>query len=312
MTPTVDPARDETPGESPDSAHEVLTVDQLAARSGFTVRTIRFYAGRGLLPPPTLRGRRGLYGPEHLARLELVSELSALGFTLSAIEGYLARLPASCDVAAMALQRALLAPWVPERLEHLSAAELDRRAGHPLGPDELDALEALGVIERETADSLLLHGSASLASALDSLKMGLPLAALQRSHDVIAKHTTALAEELMQLFQDEVLQPYRDRGRPAGERAKLREAFTRLKPITVQGVVTSFGRAVNRTIRERFVAEDGRTHPGTGAAVVSPAGSQVPVAVDAADGRRAAPRRNLPGSASAAGADAAWSAGGRT
>lgn len=259
VTRIIDPARDDTPGETLDDTHELLTVDQLAARSGITVRTIRFYASKGLLPPPQLRGRRGLYGPEHLARLELVSELSALGLTLSAIEGYLTRLPASRDVAAMALQRALLAPWVPERLEQLSLAELDRRAGHPLRPDELEALETLGVIERQPSgnnDTVLLHGSASLVSALESLKTGLPLDALRRSHEVIAKHTAALAEELMQLFQDEVLQPYRDRGRPASERASLREAFTRLKPITVQGVVTSFGRAVNRTIRERFAAED--------------------------------------------------------
>ena len=44
-----------------------LTVDQLAARSGTSVRTIRFYTARGLLPPPQLRGRTGLYGADHLA-----------------------------------------------------------------------------------------------------------------------------------------------------------------------------------------------------------------------------------------------------
>ena len=70
-----------------------LTVDQLAARSGTSVRTIRFYTARGLLPPPQLRGRTGLYGADHLARLELIGELAALGFSLTAIEGQLGRLP---------------------------------------------------------------------------------------------------------------------------------------------------------------------------------------------------------------------------
>ena len=55
----------------------------------------------------------------------------------------------------------------------------------------------------------------------------------------------------MELFQQEVLQPYRDRGRPAAERGRLAEALTQLKPVTVRGVVTAFGRAVNRTIREK-------------------------------------------------------------
>src|SRR5829696_1161042 len=106
---------------------ELLTIDELAARSGITVRNIRYYAGRGLLPPPQLRGRTGLYGPDHLARLELVSELSALGFTLSAIENHLERLPPHAGAAELALQRALLKPWVPEEIAEVDRGELARR-----------------------------------------------------------------------------------------------------------------------------------------------------------------------------------------
>ena len=41
-----------------------LTVDELAARAGVTVRTVRFYSTRGLLPPPAIGPRRvGHYGP---------------------------------------------------------------------------------------------------------------------------------------------------------------------------------------------------------------------------------------------------------
>jgi hypothetical protein len=84
------------------------------------------------------------------------------------------------------------------------------------------------------------------------ISSGLPRDVWQRSHELIAKHTAALAEDLMAMFQNEVLQPYRDRGRPADERLRLAEAFSQLKPVTVQGLVTAFGRAVNRTIRERL------------------------------------------------------------
>ncbi|MGI8799640.1 MAG: MerR family transcriptional regulator [Pseudonocardia sp.] len=235
------------------SQPDLLTVEDLAARSGVTVRTIRFYAGRGLLPPPTLRGRLGLYGKDHLARLELVSELSSLGFTLAAIERFLERLPASVGAEELALQRALLAPWVPEQLEDLDRAELEQRAGRSLSDDEISALEALGVLDQAGTDGRIrLHGSASLAVGLESLEMGLPPEVLRRSNELIAQHTAALAEDLMRLFQDQVLQPYRDRGHPAQERERLQELLTRLKPITVRGVVTAFGQAINRTIRERL------------------------------------------------------------
>ena len=68
---------------------DTLTIEQLASRVGMSVRTVRFYAGRGLIPPPRREGRNGYYGPDHLARLELVRELQSHGFTLQAIEGYL-------------------------------------------------------------------------------------------------------------------------------------------------------------------------------------------------------------------------------
>jgi DNA-binding transcriptional MerR regulator len=229
----------------------MLTIDQLAERTGISIRTIRFYAGRGLLPPPQLRGRTGLYGPDHVARLELVTELSALGFTLAAIEGRLEKLPATAGAEELALQRALLTPWVPEQIEDVDTTELDRRAGRPLGPDDLRALEGLGVITRLDGDRMRLNGAATLGEGLAVLDSGLPTETWKRAHQIIERHTTALAEELMTMFQAEVLQPYRDRGRPADERSRLAEAFTQLKPITVRGVVTAFGRAVNRTIRER-------------------------------------------------------------
>jgi len=234
----------------PDS--DAMTIDQLAERSGITVRNIRFYAGRGLLPPPALRGRTGLYGPDHLARLELISELSALGFTLAAIESQLERLPAATGAGELALQRALLTPWVPEQIEEVDRAELDRRAGRTLTAADLDALDSLGVIHRLDDGRFRLHGPSTLGGGMAVLDSGLPIAMWRRAHQLIEQHTTALAEDLMKLFQDEVLQPYRDRGRPADERRQLAERLSQLKPITVRGVVTAFGRAVNRTIRERL------------------------------------------------------------
>jgi len=232
---------------------ESLTIDQLAGRTGVTVRTIRFYAQRGLLPAPQLRGRTGLYGPAHVARLELVNDLSALGFSLAAIEGYLDRLPPEAGPDELALQRALLTPWVPEHVEEIDRAELDRRAGRTLARDDVATLEGLGVVTILPDDRVRLHGPGTLGDGLAVLDSTLPDEMWRRAHELIDQHTTALAEDLMKLFQAEILQPYRDRGHPADERVRLAEALSQLKPVTVRGVVTAFGRAVNRTIRERLI-----------------------------------------------------------
>jgi DNA-binding transcriptional MerR regulator len=239
------------PPELRSPGEESLTVDQLAERTGISVRTIRYYAGRGLIPPPRLRGRTGLYGPVHVTRLELVSELSALGFTLSAIENHLRRLPVTAGAEELALQRALLTPWAAEQGEDLDDAELRRRAGRELTAAELGALEGLGVLER-TDGGARLRGPTSLHEGMALLDSGLPVEVWTRAHRIVERHTAAMAAELMELFQTEVLQPYRDRGRPPAERGRLAAALQQLKPITVTGVVTAFGRAVNRTIRDRL------------------------------------------------------------
>jgi hypothetical protein len=120
---------------------------------------------------------------------------------------------------------------------------------------DVEKLVAFGVVQHLDDGRVRLQGPGALAAGLDSLAHGLPADFWQRSHEVIEQHTAALAEDLMKLFQDQVLQPYRDAGRPAEERTRLAAALSHLKPVTVQGVVTAFGRAVNRNIRERVDTE---------------------------------------------------------
>ena len=125
---------------------DLLTLDELCARVGLSVRTVRFYTSRGLAPPPIRRGRSGFYGEDHVARLELVQELQSHGFTLSAIERYLAGIPADATTEDIALARTMLAPWAVERPIEMSRGELSARAGRELSEDDLRILASLGVI----------------------------------------------------------------------------------------------------------------------------------------------------------------------
>ncbi|MDL4772137.1 MerR family transcriptional regulator [Actinomadura xylanilytica] len=234
---------------------EEMTVDALAARAGVTVRTVRFYAGRGLLPPPRLRGRTGLYGEDHLARLELVRELQALGLTLAAVEQHLRKIPLDASPEDLALQRALLSPWAPERSEVLDRHELDRRAGRHLDEDALRRLEALGVIESGGDGTVRVLSPALLGISAELAELPMPLETLVAAHEAVERHTTALAGELQRVFQDTVVRPYRERGRPPGERERLLELAAKLKPLMIQSLVTSFQRSVDKAIR-RTVPRD--------------------------------------------------------
>ncbi len=77
------------------------SIGDLARRTGLTVKTIRFYADSGIVPPTdrTSAGYR-LYGPEAAARLELVRTLRELGIGLDAIRRVVAQEVSLADIAA--------------------------------------------------------------------------------------------------------------------------------------------------------------------------------------------------------------------
>jgi DNA-binding transcriptional MerR regulator len=61
------------------------TIDELARAADTTVRSVRVYHERGLLPSPDVRGRIGYYSPDHLERLQTISRLLSRGMKLNGI-----------------------------------------------------------------------------------------------------------------------------------------------------------------------------------------------------------------------------------
>ncbi len=233
------------------TADEELTIDELAGRAGVTVRTVRFYASRGLLPPPRLRGRLGLYGGDHLARLDLIRELQALGFTLTAIEQHLERIPHDAPPEELALQRALVAPWTSDQAEVLDRAELEKRSGRALDEQQVEQLLAIGIVERVdgATERLRVASAPMLGVGLQILDLDLPTNMLTQAKQIVEGHTNQMAGELRELFAANVLRPYVERGRPEQERERVREMTDRIRPLTIQVLVNGFQRAVNDVIR---------------------------------------------------------------
>lgn len=229
-----------------ETVHELMTLDELTRRVGMSVRNVRFYTTRGLVPPPIRRGRSGYYSAQHVVRLDLVRELQAHGFTLSAIEGYMARIPVGASPETIALHRTLLAPWMAELPETLSRKELVRRAGRPLSEDDLDTLNALGIVyptkqgKYEVAVAHLLVGVALL-------DLGMPFEAALAAQDIFTTHGRAIAVELTELFRTQVWPAYKENGASAEE---LRQVVEKFKPVTVAALVAAYESAVNETKRE--------------------------------------------------------------
>src|SRR5947209_11738821 len=96
-----------------------LTVEQLAARTGMSVRNIRNHQSRGLLPPPEVRSRVGYYSEAHVTRLRLIQEMQAQGFKLHAIKRLIGEQGSTAEQF-LGLKRAVTAPFQTESPEVLS------------------------------------------------------------------------------------------------------------------------------------------------------------------------------------------------
>ncbi|MGP3982341.1 MerR family transcriptional regulator [Streptomyces sp. KR80] len=256
-----------TPDAAP--ADTSLTVDELAARAGVTVRTVRFYSTRGLLPPPAIGPRRvGRYGQEHLSRLALIEELQHQGMTLAAIERYLERLPADLSPHDLAIHRAVVASWVPDTAEEATRAELERRVGRAVSEEDLDRLAAMGVLVRTDDPDVLQVDPGLLALGARLLDVPISLEGIRAARTVMVEHTRSAARELSRLFREEVWEPSREDESGPERVARTKSLSAHMQPLVVQALVTAFQRSMKEELRTwlgeaatRAADADGRPGP---------------------------------------------------
>ncbi|MGY1724288.1 MerR family transcriptional regulator [Blastococcus sp. SYSU DS0533] len=227
----------EPAGEDPERE---LTVDELAARVGLTVRNVRAYSARGLLPPPRMVGRTGYYGREHVARLLLVREMLAEGYSLAMIERTLASAPPTASSATLALHRALLAPWLPPEPEETTGAELAARAGVPADGELIDPLVELGIVERLDGDRLRVLDPALLVAGLQVMGLGVPSTALIAAQAQVNEHVRAISRTYVEMFVDTVWRGFVEAGAPSEQLDAILATVTRLQPVAAQAVLAAF------------------------------------------------------------------------
>jgi DNA-binding transcriptional MerR regulator len=228
-----------------------LTIDELARRSGMTVRNVRAHQSRGLLPPPEVRGRTGYYGAEHLARLELIRTLQDDGFNLESIRRLLERTGGSSEEL-LRFTRAAREPFAEETPEVVDLEELGRRFGATGRADLLARAVSLGLL-RPLGEGRFEDASPRLARA------GAELAALgvgpEVTLDVVEElrgHADAIAEAFVELFLAHVWRPFDAEGRPPERWPEVRETLERLRPLAGDAVTAVFGLAMSDAVERAF------------------------------------------------------------
>lgn len=168
-------------------------MEELAAAAGITVRTLRFYRERGLIPPPRREGRIAWYDEQHLARLRTIAALLERGHTLNGIADLTTAFESGRNV------REVLALGTPSEEEpvRLTPEELADHFAGEVTPENLAAALDLGYLVTDGEE--IIHISRRLLDVSAALvREGVPLAEVLKAGSRVREHAEALAE----LFTD--------------------------------------------------------------------------------------------------------------
>lgn len=233
-----------------------LTIDELARRTGMTVRNIRAHQSRGLLSPPEVRGRTGFYGPEHIARLEVIREMQAEGYNLELIRRLLDGAHGASDQI-LRFTRALREPFADETPEIVDARELAERMGAAENPDPalLERAVELGIL-RPLGDGRYEEMSPRLMKAGEELaRLGVPAA---DAIDVVSKlrrHADSVSKMFVELFLESVWRPFEEEERPDERWPEVADALERLRPLASDALQAVFALAMDDAVERQFGRE---------------------------------------------------------
>lgn len=249
-----DRTRDRVGGGAPPGEGSDYRIDELARLAGTTVRNVRAYQDRGLLPAPRREGRVGLYSEAHLARLRLIGTLLERGYTLANIGELVGAWEAGQDIGALlGFEAALTAPWSEEAAVTLSARELAELVGvedEAVAARALESALALGILEADGTEFRVVSPRTLEAGVL-LVRAGVPLDTVIAMTERMHADIDDVAHQFVDLVDRHVFDPL-GQPLPASALPTLATLLERLRPLAKLTVEAELSRAMDRHIGERF------------------------------------------------------------
>lgn len=177
------------------------TIDDLAAHTGVPSRTIRYYRSQGALQKPEIRGRRAIYGEDHVDRLQLIAKLQERGLQIKAIRELVARIDTG-EVELtewLGLAENLRQPWHDDAPTVLSDDELEGRLSDA-PPGALQVALDAGLVEPDD-DGYRVPSPELLRILLQMQAAGIDLATTTSGIGIVQRHTRAMVDELVDHYR---------------------------------------------------------------------------------------------------------------
>lgn len=237
-------------------AAQEYRIEDLAHASGATVRTIRAYQDRGLLPTPERRGRANVYRDTHLTRLRQIADLLDRGYTLASIKELLEAWDAGRGLGGvLGLVAEVNRPWTDETTGRVTRAELDARFGGTTNDAAIDDAVALGVLEPVPgrSDEFLVPSPQELSVAVELHAAGVPLAAISGHLRELRGQVEHIASRFLEFTTEHVFARYLGHQPPSDtDAAEAASMVRRLRPLAQRAVDAELARAM-RTFATRHL-----------------------------------------------------------
>ncbi|MFF8962078.1 MerR family transcriptional regulator [Streptomyces globisporus] len=223
-------------------------IEDLAHASGATVRTIRGYQDRGLLPTPERRGRANVYREAHLARLRQIADLLDRGYTLASIKELLEAWDAGRGLGGvLGLVAEVQGPWTDEEADRITRTELDAKFGGAQDDEAIAEAVALGVLERVPGrdDEFLVPSPQELSVAVELHTAGVPLMAISGHLRELRGQVEHIASRFLEFTTEHVFARYLGHRPPTDSDAAEAASMVRhLRPLAQQTVDAELARAM--------------------------------------------------------------------
>lgn len=243
------------------------TIDELARVAGTTVRNVRAYQDKEILPPPERRGRTGIYTDAHLARLRLIGQLLGRGYSIANIAELIAAWEQGHDLRQLlGLESAITSPWSDDTPAMCDIMELLGQFGPTVTQDEIIQAVKLGMIEYTNDEGKVRVPSPRLLNAgIQLVHEGLPLGDLLDIIEGVRANVDYVADALVKMVVRLVFDPYgKDKLPPPEDVERLTNLIWRLRPIAdiaiASEVSRSMEKAINHHLSERLAAVLAQLH----------------------------------------------------
>lgn len=233
------------------------SIDSLAQAAGTTVRNVRSYQERGLLPPPERRGRNAIYTDAHLARLRVIGRMLERGYSLGNVSELIAAWQGGQDIAQLlGLESALTSPWSDETPQLLPLEKVQAMFSGDLPVSAVVKCLELGLLQPEPeGDSFRVPSMKLLQVGATLAREGIPIEELLGIIGGLRSNVERVASDLVQLIVRYVFDRHgKDRLPPAEEAPHLAELVWKLRPMAMQAVDAEVARAMEMAVN-KFLGE---------------------------------------------------------